>query len=400
MNRMTLHSRRRRTGGVTLIELLVAMAIGLVVTLAVTSMVIVGESRKRSTTSFNDANQSGNYAAYVLDRALRSAGSGFTQAWDLGIFGCQLNIKRGSDTVLPRTTAFPAPFAGVPQAVRMAPVLIYRPASGSDVLIVMGGNSSAGDIARPVRSIGSATNKLRLDNTIGLRQGDIGLLSRNGTPDCLVEQVHASPAFLDSAGNDNLPLGGTYYAPRGQADNTDLATFVADGTAFFTPIGNLTANNLQLQMFSVNANRTLVSYDLMQNAGGDTAAKRDELAQQGLADGVVALRAVYAIDKNEDGNFDLTNDAWVKPNDTAYNIEQMMSTPAKVRRVLAVRVAMVLRSTNYEKEVVSKSSLTLFDDLPDALNESYAISGDDLHFNHRVVEFTVPLRNMLLLPTS
>ncbi len=399
MKRMTL-GRRRRNGGVTLIELLVAMAIGLVVTLAVTSMVIVGESRKRSTTSFNDANQSGNYAAYVLDRALRSAGSGFTQAWDLGIFGCQLNIKRGSDTVLPRTTAFPAPFTGVPQAVRVAPVLIYRPASGSDVLIVMGGNSSAGDIARPVRSAGSAANKLRLDNTIGLRQGDIGLLSRNGTADCLVEQVHANPAFVDAAGNDNLPLGGTYYATSGQADNTDLATFIADGTAFFTPIGNLTANNLQLQMFGVNADRTLVSYDLMQTAGGATAAIRDAQAQQGIADGVVALRAVYAIDKNEDGNFDLTNDAWVAPNDTAYNIPEMMSTPAKVRRVLAVRVAMVLRSTNYEKEVVSKSSLTLFNDLPDALNESYAISGDDLHFNHRVVEFTVPLRNMLLLPTS
>lgn len=390
---------RRRNGGVTLIELLVAMAIGLVVTLAVTSMVIVGESQKRSTTSVNDANQSGNYAAYVLDRALRSAGSGFTQAWDLGVFGCRLNIKRDDSTaVLPRTTAFPAPFAGFPLTVRVAPVLIFRPASGSDVLMVMSGNSSAGDIARPVLSAGSASNKLRLDNTIGLREGDIGLLSRSGTDDCLVQQVHANPAFADSSGNDNLPLGGTYYTTSGA--DTSLATLITGGTAFFTPIGNLSADNLQLRMFGVNADRTLVSYDLMQTAGGDTAAKRDEQAQQGIADGVVALRAVYAIDKNEDGNFDLTNDAWVAPDDAAYNITQMMSTPAKVRRILAVRVAMVLRSTNYEKDVVSKSSLTLFDDLPDTLNESYAISGDGLHFRHRVVEFTVPLRNMLLLPTS
>ena len=73
--------------GVTLIELLVSMVIALVLTLAVTSIVIVGESHKRTTTSTNDTSQSGAYALVVLDRALRSAGSGIVQAANSGSFG-------------------------------------------------------------------------------------------------------------------------------------------------------------------------------------------------------------------------------------------------------------------------------------------------------------------------
>jgi len=396
-------SLQRRERGLTLVELLVAMAIGLIVTLAVTSVVIVGESQKRSTTGVNDANQSGNYAAYVIDRALRSAGSGFTQAWDLGIFGCRLNIKQGgATTVLPRATDFPAPFAGVPKEVRVAPVLIDRPASGSDVLIVMGGNSSAGDIARPILSLGASADSLRMNNTIGLRQGDIGLVSRSGTDDCLVEQVYSATPFVDSLGNDVLPIGGTYYDSTGT--DADLAGITSGGDAYFTPIGNLTASNVQLQMFGVTANRTLVSYDLMQQAGGATAELRDTNAAQGIADGVVELRAVYAVDKNEDGKFDLSSgDEWVAPDTAGYTITDMMTTPAKLRRVMAIRVAMVLRSSNYEKEndpPVAPDSLLLFAELPEGVRTTFTISGDDKHFRHRVVEFTVPLRNMLLLPTS
>ncbi len=49
MNASTSTSRALQRG-LTLIELLVAMTIGLIVTLAVTSVVTVGEAHKRTTT--------------------------------------------------------------------------------------------------------------------------------------------------------------------------------------------------------------------------------------------------------------------------------------------------------------------------------------------------------------
>ncbi|MBU2409561.1 MAG: hypothetical protein KKC79_13060, partial [Gammaproteobacteria bacterium] len=151
----------------TLVELLVAVTIGLVVTLAVTSAVTFGESTKRTTTSVSDMDQSGNYAAYILDRAVRSAGSGFAQAWNLGVFGCRLNAVRGANVILPRGVAFPAPFqffldgSASSATLTVAPLLI---GSGqgvdgvSDVIAVMGGNSAAGDVPRTIRSSGASPN--------------------------------------------------------------------------------------------------------------------------------------------------------------------------------------------------------------------------------------------------
>jgi type IV pilus assembly protein PilW len=65
----------------------------------------------------------------------------------------------------------------------------------------------------------------------------------------------------------------------------------------------------------------------------------------------------------------------------------------------------VLRSANYEKEnangeLPSPASLTLFSDLATSLQQKVSFSTSEQHFRHRVVESTIPLRNVLLLPTS
>ena len=73
------HSARRRARGFSLVELMVSMVIGLVLTMAITVVLVRSESSKRSTTSVNDINQTAAYVTYVMDRHLRSAGSGFAQ---------------------------------------------------------------------------------------------------------------------------------------------------------------------------------------------------------------------------------------------------------------------------------------------------------------------------------
>ncbi|MDM0014129.1 PilW family protein [Variovorax sp. J22P168] len=382
--------------GLTLVELLVAMVIGLVVTLAVTSVVVMGEQHKRTTTGTNDANQSGNYLAYVFDRAIRSAGSGFAQAWNLGAFGCTLIVDRNGKQILPRADAFPAPFASVPQTLQLAPLLIDRPAEGSDVVIAMSGNAASGDIGRPIRSSAGADNVLRMSNTIGLSEGDIGIISREGVADCLIEQVKGDGAvFADAVGNETLPLGGLYYSTGSEAHS--LTDLIDGGGAYFTTLGRAGANNVQFQMFSVNTSHALVSYDLMLTSGAvaDPVADLDKKNQQMVSDGVIEMRALYGIDSTGDGVFD----SWVAPSGE-YAIDKMMASPAKMRQVIAVRVAMVVRSGTFEKEPISPEGIVLFGDLAEALHITVPIDDTGKHFRHRVVETTIPLRNMLLLPPS
>lgn len=411
---MTSRSRpfaRAVQRGLTLVELLVALVIGLIVVLAVTSVVTIGEAHKRSTTSTNDMGQSGSYAVYAIDRLLRSAGSGFAQTGKRGIFGCRLSAARKigatATTILPRTaSAFPAPFdtllggAGAAAAgnLRVAPFLIAKGATAgaSDTLVVMGGNAAAGDVPRRIRSGFPGNNDLRLDNTIGLAHGDIGLVSiDNGTfdSDCLIEQVNVTDATaFAAAGNEVLPMGGRYFTSTGAT--TSLATLAAGGTALFTPLGNVGANNLQFQLIGVNANRTLVAYDLLRAAGTGSDEGTDASAMQALADGVVALYAVYGVDTNSDGAVD----TWIDPAATGYAIGTLMLAPDTMRHIVAARVALVMRGSLYEKEPVTAASLTIFGDLAAASRRTLSIAASDRNFRYRVIDTTIPLRNMLLLP--
>lgn len=390
--------------GVTLVELLVAVVIGLVIVLAATNVVLLGETHKRSTTSNNDTSQSGAYVAYSLDRALRSAGSGFALAWDQGMFGCRLSVARvlssgsAATAILPRATALPVPFAGFLGGaagvanLRLAPVLIGdgQSAGGSDVLMVMTGNSPAGDVARPIRSDVTGSNNLRLDNTVGLSAGDIGLITQPGATDCLLEQVGTTDASFAAAGNDVLPLGGDYLNA-----SSNLATMAASGASFFSVLGNRNApGSLQFQVFGVDTNRTLFSYDLLRTVGDGT----DAAALQALADGVAELHAMYGIDPTAPHTG--AHLQWVAPTGT-WAIANVLADPNLMRQIVAVRVAIVMRGDHYEKAEVTRERQVLFEGTPGEIAaDTYTEDSDNRHFRLRVIDTTIPLRNMLLLATS
>lgn len=391
--------RRLAMRGISLLELLVAMALGLIVVLAVMSVLVLGEANRRTTTGTNDMNQSGSFAATVIDRALRSAGAGFSQGYDWGVLGCKINASRtvgGSTTsVLPASAAFGAPFANLlggasgAANLRVAPVLIDqgRSGGGSDILITMGGSAPLGDIPRLVRGT-AGTQKLLLENTIGMQPADVLLLSAKNVTDCLVTQVDSSFA-PPTGGTDTLPLGGTYY--RGSAGSTTLDALAKSPDAYLTALGNADGDNLQLQMFGVGTDRILYREDLLNSAGS--------AVPEPMAEGVYALRALYGVDTTTvpDG----VMDAWVLPaaggaGATDYSIGAVMTTPDTMRRIVAVRASMLLRSTVYEKDLVADASYTLFADLPAAQRYTISLSNDDRHYRYRIVEAIVPLRNLLM----
>jgi len=375
----------------TLVELLVAMIIGLALTLAITSLLIASENHKRTTTSTNDAEQTGAYAFYALDRSLRSAGSSFAESayvTDRGVMGCKLNAA----TIWPRASALPTPFGTSSFQVtsanlRMAPALIAKNQSLSgtdDVLVVMGGSGAAGGVSRQVTNAGTSTT-LVLDNTVGFLPGDVALVSQSLVSDCLIEQVA-------SVSGSTLNLGGTYYTA---GSSTTLASLSSSTSSYVTPLGNAAANNIQLTLFGVGSNRTLYSYDLLQNlklvqgSGADTS--------QAIADGVDQMHAIYGIDTNGDG----IQDNWAGASDAGYDIATVMATPATMRTIVAVRVALVMRGQYPDKNLVSPATLTLFSGLTNAggtsLQQTVNLSANDQNYRYRVFEFTVPLRNMLLL---
>lgn len=398
-------SARQRHHGFSLIELLVAMAIALVVTLAITSVLMRTEGTKRSTSSVNDLNQNGAYAAFVLDRAVRSAGSGFSQRWREA-YGCSLQASNAGTIVLPLPNRFPATsaFENVPQIVRLAPFIIGRgmaDKAGSvrgDVLVVMGSTAPFGGSPQLVLPASVSAADLRLPNTLGYRTGDILLLADPVVAGgCMLQQANfTDPNPLDATfppgspkpggSTDTLmPLGGKHYAAAGK--NVNLTSF-GDSTAV-VQMGNATDNPPQLHLYGVGANDTLVSFDLLQKPTADTP----------LADGVVEMRALYGVDTTvpPDG----TLDTWVNPvagsgYESSVLLNGTATSQTTLRTIVAVRLGFVLRTSLPEKDYVTPAgSVALFGDMGAAFKQTRAVPAADQNFRHRTVEITIPLRNVL-----
>ena len=376
---------RRAIAGFTLIELLVAVTIGMGLTLAITLMLVRYESGRRSTTQLNDASIGGAFVSYALDRVVRSAGSGYAQSWR-NSFGCELLVSRSGTTTLPRTTAFPAPFAGVPQAVRLAPVIVHAGAGtgGSDVLAVQTGASGLGESPLRVLPSSATTTGLRVPATVGLRGGDLVMVFQ-GAGNCMLQQV--AGGFAGGA-DQQLNFGGTYA--DSDINSVRLEDMGTATTAWVTPLGNVSANRPMFQLIGVGADATLVAHDMLQLDGTDTVVA--------MADGVADLRARYGVDTDGNGRIDSWVNPAIAPWDAASLLAGTPAAQANMASILALRVGVIMRTNTPERDPVAPASLTLFSDLGSTLTATRTLSATEQQVRWRSLEFTVPLRNVLLKP--
>lgn len=392
--------RQARSRGLTLIELMVALTIGTLLTLAVVGVLTSTEASRRQAQGANDISQVGAYAQLVLDQRLRSAGSGFAQSADYS-YGCRLHASRSGTQLLP-TGSLPAPFdqlaASNGGVFRIAPVLIAAglstpPDSGqpSDVLVVMAGSAGLAETPSSFSGLADAS-ALPLTSTLGFRADDLLLVAdRQSTPsgmaDCMVQQVAAG--FTESGstpGSSSLTLGGSYHAST--IGSTSLSGLSADAAAMnLGPIDG--GSTPAFQLIGVGAHGTLYSYDLLQTSGGG--------ALQAMSDSVFELHALYGIDSSGDGRID----QWVPPTGSEYGYAVLndgsLAANARLQRIKAIRLGLILRTAQSEREQIAPAELRLFADLGSTLTHTRTLASAERHYRYRTLEATVPLRNNLLL---
>ena len=387
-----LHAR-----GFTLLELMVALVLSLVMSLAIFTALATSEERKRSMTSVNDISQTGNVAAYHIEKALRSAGSGFAQSGS-NAYGCQLMASDGNSMILPLPSSvqLAQPFQAIGAALsgifRLAPVIIAKggttPAiSGqpSDALIIMAGTAGFGEVPIVFNNVATAS-QLTLLNSMSLRADDVIVVTdrtgAGGPVPCMVEQVASN--FSNSGTTPLVPLAGRYAAnPIGASD---LTTFSA--AAAVLNLGNAKINPPGFQIFGVGDNNVLFSYDLLHNTAFNVS--------QALADGVFEMHALYGVDDDLDGMID----RWVAPDAPGFDYLFLSSGKSAATRtlqkIMAIRIGLILRTAQPERASVTPGPLTLFGDLGPPLAAVRNLTGAEKNYRYRTIDITVPLRNALL----
>lgn len=369
-----MHSRRQ--AGVTLIELMVGVVIGLLATLVIAQVAQVYEAKKRNTTAGNDAQVNGALALNTLQRDLQAGGYGLTSG---GGVGCAIKgrfnttaydwtlapvrIVQNADTHLPvslqilmsSNTQFSLPMRVFEDHLRNGTEFILGSTS-SDLTNV---GNKVGDLMMAVPAAVDSTSTCAL---FTVTRVCTAIVSGSCTVANSVQHAVDASAPWNQDGTD---------ATRSRFPGT-----LATSTAYASGSYLVNLGSLIDRTYSINSNTLqLVSFN--------SASPASPTTEQLYAD-IVNLQAVYGRDTSPTA--DKVVDVWDNATPT---------TPDGWSRVTAVRVALVARSTQYEKDIVTATQPTWTPDGSTATTIQVNHLNDWQHYRYRVFEVVVPLRNIL-----
>ena len=360
--------------GLSLIELMVGMVISLICVLGMMSAFSIYEGRKRTVTSGSDAQQNGLYSLYELERQIRTAGSGLTQGFNYGLWGCSITAYGGGAKKLPSATAMPAVFAAWPTAtpvtMRAVPVIVASGGSDAagnarpDTLAIVGGNP-AGTVFRASVTGTSGTATAMLDNAFGFATNDY-VLATTSTGECSMAKIASA-----SSSSSQLTLSAADSPPTGLATGGSVFDLGAQPS---------------VSLYGIDASTsTLVTYDTLGRNGATPLT---------VADGIVQLKALYGIDSDGDD----VVDTWVQPTgDWAIGklTADQGSAAAAFAKINAVRIAVVAQSLLPERaaDYTGASTMTLFGDLDAGLR--YTVSTQP-QYRYKVYDTVIPIRNAII----
>lgn len=312
-----------RQWGMSLIETMVGLVLGLLVTLVITQVWGVFESQKQRTISGSSAQESGLLALTELEQDIRSAGAGLS---DSAAFECT-NVYSYFETGGTSVSPIPA-YAG---GMAMVPVQITDGGTGSDTLTVKRGADLLGALpATLTQTMPSSSAELNLSSVAGFADGDVVLAVDSITGKCTVMQVtQVQGAALKLQHN---PGGTTTYNPSVSDQNSWAWPSYSSG-AKILKVGQLISH-----AYTVNASNQLTLADFSDPSISVAAALA---APSILGADIVRLKAQYGV--ADVGSQDVNH--WVSATaGTGWDTLDKV----KVKRIKAIRLVIVARSSKME----------------------------------------------------
>jgi type IV pilus assembly protein PilW len=367
-DRCTPMARRER--GFTIVELMVGMLIGLLAVIVITQVMLISEGQKRTTTGGSDAQVNGALALYTVQRNVEMAGYGILSSRD--VVGCPISALYQGNPI----TRFPtrlAPVVITRQADRAAALL---PAGPGDAIRVMSSSKTSFSVPTRVTPPGfakAAGLSFPVTAALGVQKDDLALVAVDSVTPCWVIQATADATGESIPRDDNATWNRNGTPDQVYGDGSVLinlgtlidTTYLTDGSV------------LKQESFDPSAPNTRITSDVQPD--------------------IVNMRALYGKDTSNDGVIDAYDD--VTP-----------TTNAQWLQVLAVRVVIVARSGQFEKEDVTSAELSWDVGLTLAMTTAGVVNcgasrclplkldhlgADWKRYRYKQFETVIPLRNML-----
>ena len=366
----------RVEAGFTLTELLVTLVIGTLLMTAVFSFFLNSSQIVTNQSSTTDMWQRGRNALALVRQAVESAGFGLPSV---------SNCPNGIAAYNSNQTASPFSLTAITAAVQSSGT--YDPTNISNIntyslMTVAGGASFGNAPAAQISSIPSMTSqRVFLTATAFINSGDIFIVQIPGQA-CLMAQVtnlltqgNGIGIVHDSGLSNYNPSGG--FQTLAGAIYPGLSSTAFAGANFI----DLGSNYFTINQFTIgdSGGTATPTLYLTQYTANQTATA----ARQALARGIVDLQLEYGLGSNG------AITQWVLPANY---------TASATQQILAVRIAMLARSTRYMPNETSPASFVM---LPNQ-NLSYTVpttngpgclQGNCRHYAYHLFESVVPVRN-------
>lgn len=399
VNKITLNRHGRFPAGFSLVELLVAMVIGLLGIVVMMQVFKLFEEQKRTTTGGDDAISSGVIALNGIQRDIQQSGWGISSPQ---IIGCDV------------TGLIPGGVAISLRPVTINPIVNSVPIVGdanTDTLLVITGNSNGmgeGDLIDAQPAAGDPVISALYPNAYAVRAAASFAVAERVVAAPLVRPASCSLSLTNIAGvnRPNVAVAAGVTSPAmvgGRLFNL--------GTAPMVRLYSIRNGNLTVCDYTAN--------DCAASAGALTVAQQNARWVP-IANNVVSLRAEYGRDSNTAG-MDAVVDVWDQTvADTATPVSSNSTKNLQacgLVRASAVRIALVARSSQPEKTtrdasnnvvhvttavpvwagsdaaaaVVSATNAAAVAISPPSPSASWPTWQD---FRYKVFQTTVPLRNI------
>ena len=371
--RLPLLPPERRSRGLTLVEIMVGVAIGLIGTVAIFQAVGAWSRHTQTTSAGADAQVAGTLALFNIERDVKAAGHGFGTA-AAEVMGCAV------------TSVLPGP------PFNLRPITIQQGAGGApDTISILYGNSPF-FVAEGRFTSSTATTKTLVRRS-GFRRGDVAVVAGPGVG----AAPGSAPCELIEVTDDGNLDGLTVAHTAGNYPNFYQGAAVAARFNGVAAPPALAAGTI----YSLGPQPTLNVWSI---TGGRVLSRTEQFAATPpipVAEGVVNIKAEYGVDLNNDGQI--------------ANAEWQTAAPADFRTVLAIRVAVLVRSRQFERN--GDSSSTVAAPVTPNVPTYFAYSGAKLflmtnidgtadsnlpadpnnwrYYRYRVYERVIPLRNVL-----
>lgn len=364
--------KRQAQGGFTLIELMVGVVLGMLTVLVITQVTVQAEGRKRTTSMGSDAQVNGSLSLYTLQRDIQMAGYGAVTAPDA--LGCTVTGQHGAGG-----TALSVSFT-------LAPVVISNGTNGApDTITVIQARTQGFSVPTPITANATKTSEyFTVDTSLGVSNGDMMVAVPAGpapATQCALFQVESNTASADTT----LSISSIPHVTSDDAQWNQSSVFPDAGYKRNSYLVNM--GNMAHMTYSVDASNNL-ALEMISSATGTKSSF--ELYPQ-----IVNLQAMYGKDTTGDGVVDTYDN----------------TTPTSAtdwQRVLTIRVAVVARSHQYEKDAVTTAEPLWDVGTTTTISGTSACNGssqcltlkvdrlpDWQHYRYKVFETIVPLRNVL-----